>query len=143
MARILIADDEPEVRDLFRAVLERAGHQVFEAEDGAEALTAFRAKRPDMVLIDIIMPNKEGVETIAELRRMDGDVPILAISGGGATGSALFLDFASRLGANRTLTKPVRNADLLLAVSECLALGAGRPGVPFGAAADRGTATTH
>lgn len=132
MARILIADDEPQVRDLFRTVLERAGHDIIEAEDGDGALAAYHSQRPDLVLIDIIMPNREGVETIAELRRISAGVPILAISGGGMTGCGVFLDFARRMGANRTLTKPVRNADLLRVVAECLALERPREPAPAG-----------
>ena len=120
MARVLVVDDEPLVRRTLKLMLERAGHQVEEAEDGDQAWEVFSAARPDLVLIDIIMPNREGVETIAELRQLDRDVPIIAMSGGGQVDGGLFLDLAKKLGASRTLRKPMRSAQLLAAVDECL-----------------------
>jgi len=121
MARILVADDEPLVRQTMRSVLQRAGHEIFEAQDGDEALAGYRTLDPDLVLIDVIMPNREGVETIAALRKVNRRIPIVAMSGGGKTGSMLFLDLAVRMGANCALTKPVRNAELLQVINECLA----------------------
>ena len=125
MARILVVDDEALVRQTLRSILERAGHEVVEAHDGDGCLETFSASEPDLVLIDIIMPNREGVETIAELRARGSSVPILAMSGGGRTaGGMLFLHAAERLGATRTLTKPIRGSQLLGAVQECLAVAA-------------------
>ena len=120
MARILVVDDESMVRHTLRAILERAGHTVEEAEDGDECLAAVRHSPPDLILMDIIMPNREGVETITTLRRSGVTVPVVAISGGGRTGGMLFLETAAMLGATRTLAKPVRNAELLGTVAECL-----------------------
>jgi len=126
MARILVADDEPMVRRTLRHILLQAGHAVIEACDGDEALAAFQHHQPDLVLIDIIMPNRDGVETIAALRAADNAVPILAMSGGGVVGSARYLDFAGTRGATRMLAKPLRNAELLQAIADCLA-AAGPP----------------
>jgi CheY-like chemotaxis protein len=123
MALILVVDDEPLVRRTLRSVLERAGHVVEEAQDGNEALQKFGAARPDLILIDIIMPDREGAETIADIRRADAHVPIVAMSGGGVVGDKLFLDLATQLGATRTVSKPVRNADLLALVDGCLRFG--------------------
>jgi CheY-like chemotaxis protein len=120
VARILVVDDEPMLRRTFRSILEKAGHVVIEAEDGAQAISMFSAHKPDLVLTDIIMPNREGVEFIGELRRQDRDVPIIAISGGGSTGGDLFLTLATHLGATQTLHKPIRQAALLEAVDACL-----------------------
>lgn len=120
MAHILVVDDEPMLRHTFRAILEKAGHDVSEAEDGAQAIAMFSKQKPDLVLTDIIMPNQEGVEFIGELRRRDQDVPIIAVSGGGSTGGELFLTLATHLGATQTLHKPVRQAALLEAVAACL-----------------------
>jgi DNA-binding response OmpR family regulator len=120
VANILLVDDEPMLRRTFRAILEQAGHVVAEAEDGARAIASFVANKPDLVITDIIMPNREGVEFIGELRRQDREVPIIAISGGGSTGGELFLTLATHLGATRTLHKPIRQAALLEAVAACL-----------------------
>jgi len=120
MALILVIDDEPMLRRTLRAVLERAGHTVVEAEDGNQGLEQFTVQRPELVLTDIIMPNREGVETIGEMRRQAPDLPIIAMSGGGTRGGDLFLTLAERLGASVTLAKPVRQAELLAAVEACL-----------------------
>ena len=99
-------------------MLARAGHDVVEAADGMEGLAAVRARRPDLVVTDILMPNKEGIETIRELRREAPELPILVISGD--PGSALYLEIATMLGARAALNKPFRHADLLLAVEGLL-----------------------
>jgi CheY-like chemotaxis protein len=118
LAQILVIDDEPQVRRLLSHILERAGHAVVEASDGMEGLTAARARRPDLVVTDILMPNKEGIETIRELRREVPKLPILVISGD--PGSALYLEMAKLLGAHAALTKPFRASDLLKAVEGLL-----------------------
>ncbi len=124
MARILLVDDEPMLRRTLRIILEKAGHEVTEAGDGDQALLMFDEDKPDMVITDIVMPNREGVETIREMRRLDTRLPIIAMSGGANTGGDLFLRLASLLGANTTLSKPIRQAVLLEAVDACLAGGA-------------------
>jgi DNA-binding response OmpR family regulator len=120
MAHILVVDDEPLLRRTLRTILERAGHVVDEAGDGNQALRAFAAERPDLVITDIVMPDREGIETIAQLRGENPGVPIIAMSGGGSAGSTLFLELARQLGATRTLNKPIRQAELLAAVDACL-----------------------
>lgn len=120
MALVLVVDDEALMRRTLRTALERAGHQVEEAEDGNEGLRNFSALKPDLVITDIVMPDREGVEMIGELRRIAPQVPIISMSGGGAVGGTLFLELADKLGATRTLAKPIRNADLTQAVQECL-----------------------
>jgi CheY-like chemotaxis protein len=120
MASILVVDDEPALRRTLRSILEKAGHSVAEAGDGSEALVSFAADKPDLVLTDIIMPNREGVEMIGEMRRRDANLPIIAMSGGGTAGGDLFLTLARHVGATRTLEKPIRQSDLLEAVDACL-----------------------
>jgi CheY-like chemotaxis protein len=120
MARILVVDDEADLRLTLRHVLERAGHQVSEAVDGRDGLQQCVRARPDLVLLDIVMPNADGVETIGEIQRAQPGVPIIAMSGGGSTGDSLFLDIARQMGVSRTLRKPMRNAALLEAVADCL-----------------------
>ena len=120
MALILVVDDEELLRRTLRTALERAGHEVEEAVDGGDAVRKFARRPCELVLIDIIMPEREGVETIGELRRLYPELPIIAMSGGGSVGGELFLDLARRLGATRTLPKPIRNAELVQLVAECL-----------------------
>ena len=113
MAKILIIDDEEMVRDVLRQTLEREGYQVEAAADGERGLDLFQSWRPDLVITDILMPGKEGLETIRELRAADPDVQIIAISGGGDRGDLNFLRAASMFGAVRTLSKPISRDDLL------------------------------
>ena len=120
MARILIVDDEPLVRSMLRQVLERAGYDVTEAGNGEEAIKLYRDRPADVIVIDIIMPDKEGIETIRELRRDDPDVKTIAISGGGRGGALDYLAMAAKLGANHTLPKPVERQELLDAIRDCL-----------------------
>ena len=107
MADILIIDDDESVRSSMRKILERQGHTVREAGDGSSGLDLLRQKTPDLVVTDLYMPGKEGIETILDLRTIEPDLPILAGSGGGATvGRGLSLSDAEALGANASLAKP-------------------------------------
>ncbi len=121
MARILIIDDEDELRAILCKMLEQAGHEVSEAANGAQGLQVYEQDPTDLVITDIIMPEKEGVETIIALRRADPGLPIIAISGGGRVEATDVLSMARKLGARRTLSKPFRREQLLEAVQECLA----------------------
>ena len=118
MPRILIIDDDPQARALLRQALERAGHTVLEAADGQEGLQYYRASPTDLIITDILMPEREGLETIMALRKEFPDVKIIAISGGGRAGRLDFLDIAARLGAQRTFRKPFNLRELLAAVRE-------------------------
>jgi DNA-binding response OmpR family regulator len=124
MAFILVVDDDGPLRTTLRCILERAGHEVSEAADGKLGLASYRARRPDLVLIDMIMPNREGTETIVDMRADSGGVPIIAMSGGGFDGGGLYLTIASGVGADEVLKKPIRAKDLLEVVDACLARGA-------------------
>ena len=104
MVSILIIDDNQTVRRLLRQVLEGVGYSVVDASNGREGLSRFRQDPTDLVITDILMPDKDGLETILELRREFPDVKIIAFTG--ETGQGNFLDVAKLLGANRTLTKP-------------------------------------
>ena len=120
MALILVVDDEPDVRAFVAAALRLAGHEVDVAADGSEALRRYRARRADLVIMDIFMPEKEGLETIMDLRQEFPDVRILAISGGGRTGDRNFLAQARYFGAGRSLAKPFSHEQLLKIVEEQL-----------------------
>ncbi|MBI5572494.1 MAG: response regulator [Desulfomonile tiedjei] len=121
MASILVIEDDADIRALYCRILSQAGHAVTEAPDGSVGLRLYRQKHRDLVITDIIMPEKEGIETIMELQRESPDVQIIAISGGGqATPGATCLHLAKRLGAARTLAKPFSKQELLDAVTEVL-----------------------
>jgi CheY-like chemotaxis protein len=118
MARVLVIDDDAAMRRMMARVLSGAGHQVREAADGDEGLAAFAAEGADLVVCDLVMPDREGIETIRELRRAAPQLPILAVSGGGFP--SVYLQSAVRLGASAALVKPFRAAELLDAVARLL-----------------------
>ena len=120
MSRILVIDDDPMVRDTLRLILTAAGHQFALAFDGKAGLKAFGELNPDLVITDILMPEKEGMETIRDLREIRPDVPIIAISGGGRVGNMSFLRVAERFGANRTITKPFEPEHIVSTIAELL-----------------------
>ncbi len=113
MPRILVVDDEEQVRRVLRLVLERAGYEVDTAADGNEAVAVFDPVRHDVVITDIVMPEKEGIETIQELRQKSSGVRIIAISGGGRISPEEYLDWAKRFGVHCTFTKPINRDELL------------------------------
>ena len=118
---ILIIDDEPMIRHLAARILDRAGYRTTSAANGIQGLSSFRRERPALVITDLIMPEREGIETIRLIRREGANVPIIAISGGTLTGTADFLAMARELGASAVLRKPFEPAELLDAVHGCLA----------------------
>ena len=120
MARILLIDDEATVRATLRDMLEEAGHEVLEAGDGDEGLAVLDANTADAVITDLIMPQKEGIETIREVRARFPTMKILAISGGSA-GHMDYLEFAQKLGADKVLSKPLDFDELAQTVSALLA----------------------
>ena len=120
MPRILIIDDDDQLRHMLCQALEQAGYETVEARDGEEGLARYRAAPTDLIITDILMPGKEGLETIMELRREVPGVKIIAISGGGQTGNMTFLEVARYLGAQRALQKPFELRELLDAIREVL-----------------------
>jgi len=120
MAKILVIDDDVLVRDTITRILERKGYQVLVAGDGARGVSMFRSEQPDLVITDIIMPEKEGLATIREIREECPNAKIVAISGGARIGNMEFLDIAGKLGASEIIAKPFDPSDLLNLVSRCL-----------------------
>lgn len=120
MARILLVDDDPVMRDATKELLVREGHLVCVAGDGNEALKLFREHQYDLVVTDIFMPEVDGLELITTLKQDFLDVKVLVITGGGPTGKLDFLDIAKHLGAVGTLKKPFTRAELLEAVRRAI-----------------------
>lgn len=121
MPCILIIEDEVQVRKLTRQMLEMEGLEVIEAGDGDSGLKLFTENEIDLVITDIIMPGKEGIETILELRRKDPAVKIIAMSGGGRMGPDGYLDLAKKFGASQAFSKPFDRLELVQAVKDLLA----------------------
>jgi DNA-binding NtrC family response regulator len=121
MARIIVIDDDEQILSLLRAVLEQAGHQVATAANGDEGIRFYRAQKADVIITDILMPVKEGIGTIYELRRLDSDVKIIAMSGGGGYGTTdHYMDMARKIGASRTFSKPFDVNQMMETVKELL-----------------------
>jgi DNA-binding NarL/FixJ family response regulator len=118
--RVLLIDDDELVRKTLRRALEDADFEVVEAADGDEGIRSYETEPIDVVVTDILMPEKEGVETIMELRRKNPEVKIVAISGGEIRGGQQYLRIAGLLGADRVLPKPIRPKALLEAVRDLL-----------------------
>ena len=118
MARILIIDDDPDIRSMLEDVLKSAQHQTITAADGKEGLTQFLASPTDLVITDMFMPDKDGFETIVELRKQFPSTSIIAMTGKDA--AVDILSIAQILGAAEVLQKPFTPAQLLSATDKAL-----------------------
>ena len=118
MARIMVVDDDAQIRNMLCKMLKREGHNVSDATNGVQAIRRYREEPTDLVITDIIMPDKEGIETIMELKRDYSDVKIIAISGGGRIGPNSYLQLAKKCGAERTFFKPFDRTELIQAIND-------------------------
>ncbi|ANK80868.1 response regulator [Minwuia thermotolerans] len=126
--KILVVDDDRLIRDMFTNSLETQGHEVTVATDGDDALRLLGEMKPDVVLCDIIMPNREGIETIAEISRTEPGLPVIAITGGGKLGPAPLLEAARRAGASAALKKPFGTKVLLNTIHQVMSGKEAGPG---------------
>ncbi len=117
---VLVIDDDKQIRDLLRQVLEESGYDVKDASDGNVGINLYRENPTDLVITDIIMPEKEGLETIMDFRREFIDVKIIAISGGGAVAPDEYLHMAKKIGALKTFVKPFSLREIIEAVDELI-----------------------
>jgi len=120
MTRILVIDDEDMVRLTLRRILEKEGYEVEEAENGVEGLALQRASPCDLLITDLIMPEKDGIETIIDFIKEFPETKIIAISGGRRTKGADQLKQAKALGADVVLAKPFFRDDVLKSVAEAM-----------------------
>jgi len=120
MHRILVIDDERDLREFLVTALERAGYAVTAAANGREGIHACRLEPVDLVITDLVMPEKEGLETIVELRREHPELRVIAISGGARGSNRTYLGAAELCGADRVFGKPIAPRTLLTAVREIL-----------------------
>jgi DNA-binding NtrC family response regulator len=122
MKQILVIDDEQTIRTLLKKMLEREGFDVITASDGKEGMSLFFKTPVDLVITDLIMPEKEGIEIIGEIRKGYPKIPVIAISGGGRNAPDSYLNMARILGASAILQKPVDKETLVTAVKNALKL---------------------
>ena len=125
-ARILVVDDEPDILNLLEYNLKRAGFQAILAKDGPEAIEAAKANRPDLVLLDIMLPDMEGTEVLRRLKSLDGtaSIPIIMLT---AKGEEVDKIVGFELGAEDYITKPFSPRELILRVKAVLKRTAERP----------------
>jgi len=121
MAKILVIEDDEQFREMLAQMLEQSGHQVETAANGVLGMTQFRQSPPDLVITDILMPEKDGIDVIIDMKKEQDDVRIIAISGGRRTITPQFnLDSAALIGVRQTLTKPFNREQLLQAIQDAL-----------------------
>ncbi len=118
MTRILVVDDDIEIREMLRTMLERAGYDVLEAANGNLAIGIYRREAVDLIITDLIMPEKEGIEMIMELCREHPGIKIIAMSGGARVHPQSHLDMARALGARHVFTKPFGAQEMIRVVRE-------------------------
>ena len=118
--RILVVDDDPSIRRTLTAILKRGGYEVIQACDGAEAVRLWRDQGGDLVITDLHMPGKDGIETIVELLSHTPRVRIIAMSGGGQTKRLDLLGNATLLGAVHTIEKPFTIPEMMKLVTRAL-----------------------
>lgn len=122
MQSILVIDDDKLMRLALAKMLITAGYNVSQAANGDDGLHMYRNQEFDLVITDLIMPDKEGIQIIRELRKENSEIRIIAISAGGRGGATDYLKWARLMGAKQCLYKPIKREDLLNAVTEVLAL---------------------
>lgn len=121
MKHILLVEDDEALRTLLTRVLRRAGYEVSEAHNGNEAERILLQESIDLVVSDMLMPGKDGIELLMDVRKNRPDLKIVAMSGGGYTGTGTYLSLAKALGATRTLNKPFEGHELIALIESELA----------------------
>jgi DNA-binding response OmpR family regulator len=116
LTTVLVADDDDLFRDALQTALTRAGYRALTASNGSLALDTLRNEKVDVLVIDILMPEKDGLETLREFRRMKHDAAVITMSGGGRLEADFFTKSARYLGASATLLKPFTLEELLEAL---------------------------
>ena len=120
MKRILVIDDDWLMLKTIKLILEKEGFEVDIAQDGEQGLDFFEEKKFDLVITDVLMPRKNGIDTITEIKKKNKNFPIIAISGAGQNGTMSYLSLAELAGATQTLAKPFCTKAFICAVHDCL-----------------------
>ncbi len=111
--KVLVIDDDKLVRIMCKNILSKEGHTVIEAINGNDGLRLFKAESPDITITDMLMPDKEGLETISDIKKINKNAKIIAMSSGGNTLNMSFLKLAQQIGADSLLKKPFKPSELL------------------------------
>lgn len=119
-ATICVIDDDDAVRRTLCNHLESAGYEALEASNGVDGIKTVQKSSPQIAVVDIIMPDQEGLSTIKELKQKSPDTRILAVSGGGLGDADRYLHYALQLGADDTLVKPFRQKEFLERIERLL-----------------------
>jgi DNA-binding response OmpR family regulator len=120
MARILLADDDDSFRKMLGLSLTKLGHDVAEVRNGKEAISVINKEPPDLLITDLVMPEKEGLETIDEVKRKHPSLKIIAMSGGGRVNATDYLNIARAMGADLVLAKPFSIDEMVASLSSLL-----------------------
>ena len=120
MTNVIVADDDPEVRRFLRLILKREGYYVMVGRDGNDVLELADERKIDAIITDVIMPRKDGIEAIAQVKERYPKVRIIAISGGGQKNNEDFLKSAEMMGANYTIAKPFEANEILEVLKKAL-----------------------
>jgi DNA-binding response OmpR family regulator len=114
---VCVIEDDELVRSRLSDMLRSHGHRVFEADSADAGIDLIRSEKADVAVVDILMPDRDGLEAIGQLRRTRPDLRIIAISGGGRVGPQVYLDLARQIGADASLVKPIAEDDLEAAIT--------------------------
>ncbi|MEI6127142.1 MAG: response regulator [Pseudomonadota bacterium] len=120
MATILVLDDDDMILETLSIILKDAGHDILTGSNGNEGLKRCRERKVDLVITDIVMPDKEGLETIQDIKKLYPEIKIIAMSGGGNIATSNYLQIAKAFGAQQTLEKPFKKKDIVSTVQEVL-----------------------
>src|SRR6056297_747434 len=118
--KILVIDDDLHIRDMLTEMLQDSGYQVVTATNGYEGIKEYSRADFQLIIMDILMPEKEGIETYRELKQADSDVKVIAISGGGQIGAEQYLRMIRYFGVQHTFEKPVEKKKLLSTIDSII-----------------------
>jgi CheY-like chemotaxis protein len=122
MARLLIVDDEPSIRRIIQLMLKNSGHELFTASNGREAMQILNKEPIDLILLDVVMPEQGGLETIMQIRNGYPDVKLIIISGKVPVDNDAFRNLIEQYGVARVFDKPFEKEDIMQAIDELLAV---------------------
>jgi two-component system chemotaxis response regulator CheY len=120
MSTVLVVDDDEKIRKLISRLLQMEGLSVIEATNGIEGVDLYKTKAPDIVVIDIIMPGKDGLSAIRDIKAIDSRAKVVAMSGGLVMTPQTYLDEAEEIGADCVLPKPIERKELVGAIKKLL-----------------------